>query len=75
LGRHHFTEQMNYTTFHVNSTNPLSAQLIFRLRGHLGDRNLSRFSDTFTFGDSGNHSSLVSADNTAMNRTHERRPP
>ena len=24
LGKHHFTEQMNYTNVHVNSTNPLS---------------------------------------------------
>ena len=27
LGRHHFTEQMNYTNVHVNSTNPLSASI------------------------------------------------
>jgi hypothetical protein len=55
LGRHHFTEQMNYTNVHVNSTNPLSASInLPSTRTNLGDRNLMLgFSDTATFGDSG----------------------
>ena len=55
LGRHHFTEQMNYTNVHVNSTNPLSASInLPSTRTNLGDRNLLLgFSDTATFGDSG----------------------
>jgi hypothetical protein len=55
LGRHHFSEQMNYTNLHVNSTNPLSASPdLPSTRTNLGDRNLLLgFSDTATFGDSG----------------------
>jgi hypothetical protein len=55
LGRHHFTEQMNYTNVHVNSTNPLSASVdLPSTRTNLGDRNLLLgFTDTFAFGDSG----------------------
>jgi Carboxypeptidase regulatory-like domain/TonB dependent receptor/TonB-dependent Receptor Plug Domain len=55
LGRHHFTEQMNYTNVHVNSTNPLSLSTSLpSTRTNLGDRNLLLgFGDTFTFGDSG----------------------
>ncbi len=55
LGRHHFTEQMNYTNVHVSSTNPLSASInLPSTRTNLGDRNLLLgFSDTATFGDSG----------------------
>src|SRR5216683_6910563 len=55
LGRHHFTEQMNYTNVHVHSTNPLSASInLPSTRTNLGDRNLLLgFSDTATFGDSG----------------------
>src|SRR5882762_267075 len=41
LGRHHFTEQMNYTNVHVHSTNPLSASInLPSTRTNLGDRNL-----------------------------------
>jgi hypothetical protein len=55
LSRHHFTEQMNYTNVHVNSTNPLSLSTSLpSTRTNLGDRNLLLgFSDTFTLGDSG----------------------
>jgi hypothetical protein len=55
LGRHHLTEEMNYTNTHVNSTNPLSLSTSLpSTRTNLGDRNLLLgFSDTFTFGDSG----------------------
>jgi len=54
LRRHHFTEQMNYTNVHVNSTNPLSLSTSLpSTRTNLGDRNLLLgFGDTFTFGDS-----------------------
>jgi hypothetical protein len=54
LGRHHLTEQMNYTNVHVNSTNPLSASTSLpSTRTNLGDRNLLLgFSDTVTFGNS-----------------------
>ncbi|HTQ59292.1 MAG TPA: TonB-dependent receptor [Candidatus Solibacter sp.] len=56
LGRHHLTEQMNYTNVHVNSTNPLSASTSLpSTRTNLGDRNLLLgFGDTVTFGDAGN---------------------
>jgi hypothetical protein len=56
LGHHHVTEQMNYTNVHVNSTNPLSASTnLPSTRTNLGDRNLFLgFSDTVTFGGSGN---------------------
>ncbi|MGB9463986.1 MAG: TonB-dependent receptor [Candidatus Acidiferrum sp.] len=56
LHNHHLTEQMNYTNVHVNSTNPLSASTALpSTRSNLGDRNLFLgFSDTVTFGDSGN---------------------
>jgi hypothetical protein len=56
LGKHHLTEQMNYTNVHVNSTNPLSASTSLpSTRTNLGDRNLLLgFSDTVTFGNSGN---------------------
>src|SRR5215469_3005880 len=56
LSVHHLTEQMNYTNVHVNSTNPLSAyNALPSTRTNLGDRNLLLgFSDTITFGDSGN---------------------
>jgi hypothetical protein len=52
LGKHHFTEQMNYTNVHVNSTNPLSLSTSLpSTRTNLGDRNLLLgFSDTVTFG-------------------------
>jgi len=52
LRNHHFTEQMNYTNLHVNSTNPLSASTALpSTRTNLGDRNLFLgFSDTVTFG-------------------------
>jgi len=55
LGKHHLTEQMNYTNVHVNSTNPLSLSTSLpSTRTNLGDRNLLLgFSDTVTFGDSG----------------------
>ena len=55
LGKHHFTEQMNYTNVHVNSTNPLSLSTSLpSTRTNLGDRNLLLgFSDTVTFGNSG----------------------
>jgi Carboxypeptidase regulatory-like domain/TonB dependent receptor/TonB-dependent Receptor Plug Domain len=51
---HHLTEQMNYTNWHVNSTNPLSASTSLpSTRTNLGDRNLLLgFSDTATFGSS-----------------------
>jgi Outer membrane receptor proteins, mostly Fe transport len=54
LGKHHLTEQVNYTNVHVNSTNPLSASTSLpSTRTNLGDRNLLLgFSDTVTFGDS-----------------------
>ena len=54
LGKHHFTEQMNYTNVHVNSTNPLSLSTSLpSTRTNLGDRNLLLgFSDTVTFGNS-----------------------
>jgi hypothetical protein len=54
FGRHHLTEQMNYTNVHVNSTNPLSASNnLPSTRTNLGDRNLLLgFSDTVTFGGS-----------------------
>jgi hypothetical protein len=56
LRNHHLTEQMNYTNVHVNSTNPLSLSTSLpSTRTNLGDRNLLLgFSDTVTFGDSGN---------------------
>ena len=52
LRNHHFTEQMNYTNLHVDSTNPLSASTALpSTRTNLGDRNLFLgFSDTVTFG-------------------------
>jgi hypothetical protein len=55
LGKHHLTEQMNYTNVHVNSTNPLSASTSLpSTRTNRGDRNLLLgFSDMVTFGDSG----------------------
>lgn len=55
LGRHHLTEQMNYTNEHVNSTNPLSASTSLpSTRTNSGDRTLLLgFSDTVTFGHSG----------------------
>lgn len=54
LGKHHFTEQMNYTNVHVNSTNPLSLSTSLpSTRTNLGDRNLLLgFSDTVTLGNS-----------------------
>jgi hypothetical protein len=54
LGRHHLTEQMNYTNEHVNSTNPLSlSNSLPSTRTNLGDRTLLLgFSDTVTFGNS-----------------------
>ncbi len=54
LGKHHFTEQMNYTNVHVNSTNPLSLSTSLpSTRTNLGDRNLLLgFSDTVAFGNS-----------------------
>jgi outer membrane receptor for ferrienterochelin and colicin len=54
LGKHHFTEQMNYTNVHVNSTNPLSLSTSLpSTRTNLGDRNLLLgFTDTATFGNS-----------------------
>ena len=54
LGNHHFTELMNYTNVHVNSSNPLSASLSLpSTRTNLGDRLLLvGGSDTVTFGDS-----------------------
>ncbi len=54
LGKHHLTEQMNYTNVHVNSTNPLSLSTSLpSTRTNLGDRNLLLgFSDTATFGNS-----------------------
>lgn len=54
LGNHHFTEQVNYTNLHVNSTNPLSASTSLpSTRTNLGDRNLLLgFSDTATLGNS-----------------------
>src|SRR5258708_36000721 len=54
LGRHHLTEQMNYTNVHVNSTNPLSASInLPSTRTNLGDRNLLLgFTDTVASGDS-----------------------
>jgi hypothetical protein len=56
LGKHHLTEQMNYTNVHVDSTNPLSLSTSFpSTRTNLGDRNLLLgFSDTVTFGNSSN---------------------
>jgi hypothetical protein len=56
LGHHHLTELVNYTNVHVNSTNPLSLSTSLpSTRTNLGDRNLLLgFTDTFTFGDSGN---------------------
>jgi len=56
LSNHHLSEQMNYTNVHINSTNPLSASTSLpSTRTNLGDRNLLLgFSDTATFGDSGN---------------------
>lgn len=55
LGRHHLTEEMNYTNVHVNSTNPLSASTSLpSTRTNLGDRNLLLgFADTIMLGDSG----------------------
>ena len=55
LGPHHLTEEVNYTTAHVNSTNPLSLSTSLpSTRTNLGDRNLLLgFNDTVTFGDSG----------------------
>jgi hypothetical protein len=54
LGKHHLTEEMNYTNVHVNSTNPLSLSTSLpSTRTNLGDRNLLLgFSDTVTFGNS-----------------------
>src|SRR5262249_43544861 len=54
LGKHHLTEQVNYTNVHVNSTNPLSASTSLpSTRTNLGDSNLLLgFGDTVTFGDS-----------------------
>src|ERR1700730_12678083 len=54
LGKHHFTEEMNYTNVHINSTNPLSLSTSLpSTRTNLGDRNLLLgFSDTVTFGNS-----------------------
>lgn len=54
LGKHHLTEEMNYTNLHVNSTNPLSLSTSLpSTRTDLGDRNLLLgFSDTATLGDS-----------------------
>jgi hypothetical protein len=56
LGRHHLTEQMNYTNEHVNSFNPLSlSNSLPSTRTNLGDRTLLLgFSDTVTFGNSAN---------------------
>lgn len=56
FGRHHITEQMNYTNVHVDSTNPLSAATSLpSTRTNLGDRNLLLgFSDVVTLGSSGN---------------------
>jgi hypothetical protein len=54
FGKHHLTEEMNYTNVHVNSTNPLSLSTSLpSTRTNLGDRNLLLgFSDTVTFGNS-----------------------
>jgi Carboxypeptidase regulatory-like domain/TonB dependent receptor/TonB-dependent Receptor Plug Domain len=54
LGKHHFTEEMNYTNVHVNSNNPLSLSTSLpSTRTNLGDRNLLLgFSDTATLGNS-----------------------
>ena len=56
LGRHHLSEQMNYTNVHVNSTNPLSLSTSLpSTRTNLGDRNLFLgFSDLVTLGGSSN---------------------
>jgi Carboxypeptidase regulatory-like domain/TonB dependent receptor/TonB-dependent Receptor Plug Domain len=56
LGHHHLTELMNYTNLHINSTNPLSASTALpSTRTNLGDSNLLLgFTDTVTFGSSGN---------------------
>ena len=56
LGRHHLSEQMNYTNTHINSTNPLSLSTSLpSTRTNLGDRNLFfGFSDMITFGDASN---------------------
>jgi hypothetical protein len=56
LGHHHLTEQANYTNVHIDSTNPLSLSTSLpSTRTNLGDRNLLLgFTDTVTFGDSGN---------------------
>ena len=53
---HHLTELLNYTNTHINSTNPLSAATSLpSTRTNLGDRNLLLgFTDTVTFGGSGN---------------------
>jgi hypothetical protein len=54
LGKHHLTEQVNYTNLHINSSNPLSLSTSLpSTRTNLGDRNLLLgFSDTVTFGNS-----------------------
>ena len=54
LHNHHFTEQVNYTNLHINSTNPLSLSTSLpSTRTNLGDRNLLLgFGDTATLGNS-----------------------
>jgi hypothetical protein len=56
LANHHLTEQVNYTNGHINNTEPLSASgALPSTRTNVGDRTLQLgFSDTATFGDSGN---------------------
>jgi outer membrane receptor for ferrienterochelin and colicin len=56
LHNHHFTEEVNYTNRHINSTNPLSLSTSLpSTRTNLGDRNLLLGAgDTWTVGPSGN---------------------
>src|SRR5262249_26381498 len=53
LGKHHLTEQLNYTNVHVNTTNPLSAATSLpSTRTNLVHTNLLLFfGDTVTLGD------------------------
>jgi len=55
LGRHHLTEEMNWTNLHVDSTNPLSLSVSLpSTRTNLGDRDLLLgFADNVMLGDSG----------------------
>jgi outer membrane receptor protein involved in Fe transport len=56
LGKHHFTEQVNYTNSHIGNFNPLSASTSLpSTRTNIGDRNLFLgFSDTATLGNAAN---------------------